>query len=267
MPTITANGVDLYVERQGEGRPLFLFNGSGSTIESMRLLIDVLAGSFDVLVHDQRGLGRSAVPEPPYTMSDYAADAAALLDEVGWSSCRIMGVSFGGMVALEFAASWPQRVERLALCCTSPGGRLGSSYPLHELADLPAAERAAIALQLLDTRFDQEWLDSHPSDRALVDRLAEGLAGTRTAEQQKGEAAQLGARSTHDVCDRLGQITCPTLVAAGRYDGIAPLPNAEAIVGRVPDATLSVYEGGHAFLAQDPAAVADVMAFLAADAG
>ncbi len=267
MSTITANGIELYVERHGEGPPLLLFNGSGSTIDSMRLLIDVMAGSFDVVVHDQRGLGRSAVPEPPYTMSDYAADAAALLDEVGWSSCRIMGVSFGGMVALEFAASWPQRVERLALCCTSPGGRLGSSYPLHELADLPPAERAAIALKLLDTRFDQQWLDSHPADRALVEHLVEREGSAKTAEQRKGEAAQLGARSTHDVCDRLGQITCPTLVAAGRYDGIAPLPNAEAIVGRLPDATLSVYEGGHAFLAQDPAAIADITAFLAADPG
>ncbi len=70
-------------------------------------------------------------------MADYAADALALLDAVGWDTCRVVGVSFGGMVAQELAVTAPERVERLALCCTSPGGVGGASYPLQELAALP----------------------------------------------------------------------------------------------------------------------------------
>jgi len=73
---------------------------------------------------------------------------------------------------------------------------------------------------------------------------------------------QLEARSRHDVCDRLGAITCPTLVACGRFDGIAPPVNGEAIAARVADAQLRLYEGGHAFFAQDPAALPDVISFL-----
>ena len=76
-------------------------------------------------------------------MADYAADAAALLDHVGWDTCRVVGVSFGGMVAQELAVTSPERVERLALLCTSPGGASGASYPLHELAALPTDERVA----------------------------------------------------------------------------------------------------------------------------
>ena len=76
-------------------------------------------------------------------MADYAADALALLDHVGWDRARVVGVSFGGMVAQELAVTAPERVERLALLCTSPGGAGGASYPLHELAALPEAERAA----------------------------------------------------------------------------------------------------------------------------
>jgi 3-oxoadipate enol-lactonase len=65
------------------------------------------------------------------------------------------------------------------------------------------------------------------------------------------------------VCDRLGRISCPTLVAAGRDDGIAPPANAEAIAARVGDADLRLYEGGHAFFAQDRSALREVLDFLA----
>jgi 3-oxoadipate enol-lactonase len=66
------------------------------------------------------------------------------------------------------------------------------------------------------------------------------------------------------VCDRLGAIACPTLVASGRYDGIAPVANGEAIASRVADAHLRVYEGGHAFFVQDPTAYPEIVEFLLA---
>ncbi len=67
------------------------------------------------------------------------------------------------------------------------------------------------------------------------------------------------ARRGHDVFDRLPRITCPTLVASGRYDGIAPPENGAAIADRIPGAVLRLYEGGHAFFAQDPAAFRDIL--------
>jgi pimeloyl-ACP methyl ester carboxylesterase len=72
------------------------------------------------------------------------------------------------------------------------------------------------------------------------------------------------ARHHHDVVDRLGAIACPTLVACGRYDGIAPPPNSEVIAARVPGAELRVYEGGHTFFLQDRAALPEILDFLAA---
>ena len=60
-------------------------------------------------------------------MAEYAADALALLDAVGWERPRVLGISFGGMVAQELAATAPERIARLALLCTSPGGAGGSS--------------------------------------------------------------------------------------------------------------------------------------------
>lgn len=257
------NGIDVYYEQRGSGPRLLFLNGSGSSIESSGVIIDGLATGFEVLVHDQRGLGRTEVPSTAATMADYATDAKALLDHVGWSSCRVVGISFGGMVAQELAVTWPGLVERLALLCTSPGGEGGSSYPLHELGELPDDEAAAKAVQLLDTRFSPEWLASHPKDRGLVEYFAEQTGAPKTDAARRGAAVQLGARRDHDVCARLGAITCPTFVAAGRFDGIAPVANSQAIVDRVPGAELRVYDGGHAFLVQDARAFPDVLGFLA----
>jgi 3-oxoadipate enol-lactonase len=262
VPTIAVNGIDLYYERMGAGPRLLLFNGSGSSIETSRPMIDVFASQFDVAVHDQRGLGGTTIPPGPYLMADYAADAAALLDHLGWDTCRVVGISFGGMVAQEFAVTWPERVERLALLCTSPGGPDGSSFPLHTLADLPEDERIATSLRILDTRFSAEWFADHPRDRQLVDLLATSRSAPKTDEQLRGEAAQLEARSHHDVRDRLGRVACPTFVAAGRFDGIAPVANAELIAAGLPGAGLHIYEGGHAFLAQDSAAFPEILTFL-----
>jgi pimeloyl-ACP methyl ester carboxylesterase len=260
---VLANGIDIAYERTGSGPRLLFFNGSGSTLRSSGPLISLFTSRFDVVAHDQRGLGDTSIPPGPYEMADYAADAAALLDVVAWDTCRIIGVSFGGMVAQEFAVTWPDRVERLTLCCTSPGGAGGSSYPLHDLDTLPLDERARVGAQLLDTRFTPEWLASHDSDRSLFEMMAARTLADKTDDERRGEHEQLDARRRHDVTGRLHLVTAPTLVACGRYDGIAPRANSEAIASRIPGADLRCYEGGHAFFAQDPAALPDIFEFLA----
>jgi pimeloyl-ACP methyl ester carboxylesterase len=264
VPEIDAGDATIYYERRGTGPPLLFLNGSGATLATSGLLIDLFTDRFDVVAHDQRGLGLTSVPTGPYSMAQYASDAAAVLDAVGWQSARVVGVSFGGMVAQELAVTFPERVERLALVCTSPGGT-SRSYPLHELAALGEDQRAALRTRLLDTRFTPEWLADHPGDQRLVALMADrsGPPGSPTGEQARGEREQLLARSRHDVLDRLGAIACPTLVASGRYDGIAPVSNGEAIATRVPGADLRVYEGGHAFFVQDVRALPEIRDFLA----
>jgi len=242
---------------------LLFCNGSGTTLQVVRPLLNVLVGQFDLLAWDYRGLGRSVPLTGPYTMADLAADAAGLLEIAGWDTCRVLGVSFGGMVAQEFAVTNPDRVERLALACTSAGGGGGSSYPLQQLQGLPPGQRATAQLKLADSRWDERWLEAHPADRALAGRLTAGQ-GQQDPDAAAASKAQLEARAGHDVWDRLGAITCPALVGYGNYDGIAPAQNSTAIASRVRGAELRGYEGGHLFLFQDPAALTDFEAFLQA---
>ena len=263
MPVDQVNGVELYWERRGSGPRLLFCNGSGTTLQTVRPLLDVIAAKFDLLAWDYRGLGRSLPLTGPYTMADLAADAIGLLEIAGWDICRVLGVSFGGMVAQEFAVTHPERIERLALACTSAGGDGGSSHQLQKLQELPPEERAGAQLKLADSRWDERWLEGHPADHAL----AELLTAAHDRQDPAGAPAyqaQLDARAGHDVWDRLGAIACPALLGYGNYDGIAPGQNSIAIASRIHETELRGYEGGHMFLFQDPAALPEFEAFLQA---
>jgi 3-oxoadipate enol-lactonase len=262
MPSANIRGTELYFERLGSGPSLLFLNGTGATVANASPLLTVFARAFEVVAFDQRGIGRSALPDGPYTMADLAADALTLADHLGWDLFRLAGVSFGGMVAQEVAVTAPDRLDRLALLCTSSGGAGGASFPLHELAGMDPAE---VSAQILDTRFTPDWLAQHDGDRALASLMAQRTTTDKSEDERKGEELQLGARRGHDVYDRLPRITCPTLVASGRYDGIAPAANGEAIARQIPNATLRLFEGGHLFFLQDPLAFPAVLHFLTGD--
>ena len=155
MPIVRAGDLELYYERKGEGPPLLFISGTGGDLRIKPNVFDgPLPASFELLSYDQRGLGRSAKPDRAYAMADYADDAAALLDALGWERVPVLAVSFGGMVGQELVLRHPQRVSRLVLACTSPGGEGGSSYPLHEVEHLSREERARKVIPISDLRHD-----------------------------------------------------------------------------------------------------------------
>ena len=93
MPHITSDRIRTYYERAGEGPRLLYISGTGSDLRAKPGIFDSpLASTFELLAYDQRGLGQSEIPEGPYSMRDYADDAAALLDAMGWEQCLVMGI-------------------------------------------------------------------------------------------------------------------------------------------------------------------------------
>ena len=256
MPFCDADGLSIHYEMSGNGDRLLAISGTGGDLRRHPSPGQgPLGRHFTVLAYDQRGLGQTEVPEGPYTMAQYGDDAAALLDAMGWEDSLVLGTSFGGMVAQELAIRHPERVRRLVLACTSAGGAGGASYPPHELADLGPQERLGRQLELMDTRWDAAWRSAHPDEVRLFGEGFEHSVGT------PGTRLQLEARRGHDTSSRLGAIGCPTLVCGGRFDGIAPPANSEFLAAQIPDARLAMFDGGHLFLLQDPAAIPAIVDF------
>ena len=265
MSYITVGGLNLWVERKGEGEPLLFITGSGGDLRRKPSAMDgPLAREFDMVAYDQRGLGQSDKPDGPYTMADYAEDAVGVLDELDWATANVIGVSFGGMVAQELAIRHPDRIRKLVLCCTSPGGAGGSSYPLHTLIGMDPEAEARKMIPISDTRHDAAWQAANPDAfRTMLNmRMADPWADE--PRRAMGAELQLLARKDHDVWGRLPSITAPTLICAGRYDGIATPANQEAMASRIPGSELRFFEGGHLFMIQDRAAFPTISAFLKA---
>lgn len=205
-------------------------------------------------------------------MADYADDAAALLDAVGWDRCAVLGVSFGGMVAQEFALRYPARVDRLLLACTSSGGEGGASYPLHELEGLPIDERARRMVALSDSRFAAMEMEAPDRYARILHMTAEGMTAAATRPDEapgehnvspaEGARLQLEARRAHDTWSRLPSLSMPVLVCAGKYDLIAPPANSEALAQQIHKAQLQIFEGGHLFMVQDRTAFPAMVEFL-----
>jgi 3-oxoadipate enol-lactonase len=259
MPYAALPDVKLYYETGGSGPRLLFVDGTGTDLsQAPGPFAWPFAAGFELLAYDHRGLGRSEPTdaERQPAMADFALDALALCEALGWAKFSVLGISFGGMVAQEIAIRGGDRLSRLVLACTSSGGAGGASYPLQETFGLAPEVRAERMPSLMDTRAD--------SDPEVGARLRSWIqAGAASGGGvTPGLARQLEARRGHDTFDRLDRIRVPTLVAAGRYDGIAPLANSEAIAACIPDAQLEVFEGGHTFFFDDPAAWPAITKFL-----
>src|SRR5262249_14767982 len=151
----------------------------------------------------------------------------------------------GGMVAQEFALRHPNRISKLVLACTSAGGAGGASFPLHEIAQLAFEDRFRRQIAVSDVRQTPQWQREHADTVAKMFEFGRNSARIGEDDPQKavGAALQLDARRRHDTWDRLQRLAMPVLLAAGRYDGIAPLSNMEGMASRIPNAELRVYDG------------------------
>ncbi|MFC1798323.1 alpha/beta fold hydrolase [Thermodesulfobacteriota bacterium] len=265
MPFVTVNNIQIYYKISGVGPRLLFISGTEGDLRRKPNIFDYpLAQHFEILAYDQRGLGRSDKPDISYTMMDYAMDADGLMKALGWDSCNVVGVSFGGMVAQEFALSYPQRIERLVLACTSSGGIGGTSYPLHELFNLSLKEKAIRIVKLRDKRRDKAWQFANKKHfQDLVDQTVKKLMVGRNEPGRKiGSRRQLEARLGHDTYDRLPNLWMPVLICGGRYDGIAPVENLKAICKQISNSRLELFEGGHLFYLQDSKAFELITEFL-----
>lgn len=241
--TTSSDGAKIYYEVHGAGEPVLLIMGLGSNAYGWARTLPWLSQHYRAIAFDNRGTGRSDVPEGAYSIAQMAADANAVLDAVGVDTAHVVGASLGGMIAQRFALTYPQRLRSLVLVCTTPGsGNAVSASPevitgLVQGGEDPATvyRRNAWFLYGEDTR------NNHP------ERIEEDLEGrARIPTQPAGYLGQLQAATGHDVWDELPALRVPTLVVHGEADILIPPQNGRFIAERIPGAELCLIPGaGH----------------------
>ena len=244
-----------------EGRVLLLGGSNFDLRLKRQFLSTTLARRFEVVTYEPRGIGRTTQPDGARQIGDYALDAVALLDALGWSSADVVGESFGGMTALHLALAAPDRVGRIAIASATSGGAAGTSFDISRFLNLPVADAATLALRVQDIAND----DLHTSDpaafqRPLDERMAFDAAFARPSVESGGYARLLAARARHDVWDELAGIPHDAVVITGTHDRQAPPEAQRAVAERLPDALYWEYDADHGATFVSPMAMDDLCA-------
>jgi 3-oxoadipate enol-lactonase len=199
--------------------------------------VPALAERFRVVTYDTRGHGQSPAPAGPYTLDDLVDDVVALLEEVGAERAHVAGLSLGGMTAMRLAAREPDRVDRLALLCTSANP---DPQPfLERAAAVRSGGTAPLAPAVASRWITPPFAAEHPD---LLARLEAMIAGS----DDEGYAACAEVVASVDLQGDLPRITAPTLVVAGADDPALPPPHQQAIADAIPGAALlTVSPGAH----------------------
>ncbi|WP_420453138.1 alpha/beta fold hydrolase [Ilumatobacter sp.] len=257
MPQAPVNGQQLhYEDTGGDGPVVVLSHGFLMDHEMFAPQVEFLRGDHRVITWDERGFGRTEFDGEPFTYWDSASDVLGLLDHLDVDRAVLGGMSQGGFLSLRAALTAPERVRALILLDTQAGAedaRHVEGYrqmidtwvtvgPVDELA------HAVAGMIIADPDHDERWIDKW---RELP----------KEQLREPGEAL-LGRE---DISDRLGEITCPALVAHGTEDTAITMEDAEALADGLPGAGRVVRVGGaHAASMTDPGPVnAAIEAFLA----
>jgi poly(3-hydroxyalkanoate) depolymerase len=238
--------------------PLLMFNGIGANIELAEPFLDALPGP-EAIIFDVPGVGGSPAPSLPYRPSTLARLGAGLLDQLGHQRVDVLGVSWGGAPAQQFAHQYPERCRRLVLAATSPGHIMIPGKP-------------SVLLRMATPRRykDADYMREIAGDiyggvfRNSPGRVHEHLRHVRWSSDQ-GYYLQLLAAFGWSSLPWLRFLKQPTLVMVGKDDPLVPAINGRILAKLIPDARLVYIDDGHLFLVTSAAESAKAVSqFLAA---
>ena len=260
--SVGGRAIRVAVREGAPGRPpLLLCNGIGASLELLQPFVDALDPRRGVIRFDMPGIGGSPAPVIPYHLAASAPLLSGLLDQLGYERADVLGISWGGGLAQQFALSRPHRVRRLVLVATGTGA-------------LMVPGRPGVLVRMLTPRRHRDpgyaariagelYGGSVRKDPALARDL---LHSTTRLGPARGYYYQLISGIGWTSLPRLPKLRQPTLILAGDDDPIIPLVNARIMHRLIPRSELHIYHGGHLELVADAERIAPVVeAFL--DAG
>ncbi len=229
---------------------MLLISGLGGGTWSWYGQVPHFRDLYRTITFDNRGAGRSSMPQGPYRMKQLAEDARCLLDHLGIAGAFVLGLSMGGMIAQELALLAPHRIRALFLGCTHGGGPSRVS-PAPKVIEILLNNTGLSQKEIIEKNLPIFLSEACRREKPEV--VAAYCEAQLAAPQQPEYAfnAQLAAINTFDPGDRLGLIKVPAMIVAGSEDVLIPPENAQVLAKRLPHAELVVIPGvGHALHAE-----------------
>ncbi|MBT3180967.1 MAG: alpha/beta hydrolase [Deltaproteobacteria bacterium] len=254
MTHFNCDGVRIYYEVHGEGRPLLFINGLAGDTRQWEFMLSHLTSSFQCIIYDMRCAGRSDKPDEEVTVAVYVEEALALLHHLDIKKADILGFSLGGMIAMEFAMTHPEVVDNLILLSTMPYFK--GPYPIPDTV-LKMMNRTDVCPDLLsevyETIFGHDYKGRVSADDFISFRLKDDMPQPADAYLN-----QLKSATKHDMCYRIKDgVKSPTIICAGDDDHLIPPENAKWLQENIDDAKLFMFEGaGHMLPIEVPEKIA-----------
>ena len=234
---VKAGELEIWTEQVGEGQDVLLIGGLGDTVESWQFQLDGLADRYRLTAFDNRGAGRTAMPEGQPTVEAMADDAAAVLQGLGVSAAHVAGFSGGSIIAQELALRHPELVRSLVLQSTWPAMdqyMKSLCRSIHWQATLAPDERAFLEFFFLLVYTPR----AHNS--GMVSQIIDDVLAFPYQQSTEDFLKFLDAFVVHETAGRLGQIKAPTLVLAGGVDPMSRPELGQAVAHRIPGAHFEV---------------------------
>lgn len=246
MPFQKLEEIEIYYEIHGEGEPLLLLHGLGSSTRDWELQTGHFSNHFQVITMDLRGHGQSGKPPGPYSVRLFAADAAELMKILSGHPAHILGISLGGMVALQLAVDYPDLCKSLVVVNST------AEMKPKTLNEIFALWQRFLIVQLLGMRKMGQVLGERffpePEQAAIREIFINRWAENDKPAYQQAMKAVVG----WSVLEQLGEIRCPTLVLGAEGDYF-PTADKEAYTRLIPNARLEIIPNTrHALPAEKP---------------
>jgi pimeloyl-ACP methyl ester carboxylesterase len=237
---LRAGDLDIWTEQIGQGPDVLLIGGLGDTVESWQFQLDGLADRYRRTAFDNRGAGRTAMPEGSISAKTMADDAAAVLAAFGIGSAHVAGFSMGSAIAQELALRHRELVRSLVLMSTyaRPDALWRSQLKFWRwLPEVAPSQRA-----FFEAFFTWVYTPRGHAD-GWVDRVVEEALAFPHQQSVGAFQAQVDVCLTHDTADRLSEIAAPTLVLSGELDIILPPRVGRSVAAGIPNARFEVMAG------------------------
>lgn len=289
MPTMSANGFEMYYQVAGCGEPLVYVHGGFPSLASVLLDLPMdasewgwehdFADHFQFVSYDRRGCFRSGCPEDGYGLLDGARDLEGLLDELGISSAHLIGSSAGGPIAIVFAATRASRTRSLTLAGTAV-----DLFPPDDITRVVVEQIAHLQELGPDAAFDRRpsgvevslgvlWEPPEREERgtlaeywerqSLLNSRAEEIPWTERVRHYAAELTAIKGYIDVDVAQYARQVRVPTLVLHGSNDREVPVEWGRKLARTIPEARLDVFDGAsHSLMIRDRKARGRVIDFI-----